>query len=188
MLTSCYALALFVPTLPEGAYDDGRVLSLFEGAERAQIILGGYALAIAGVAALVFFQLLAQAVGSTVTRAAGTGYGVMLLVASTLFSSIPLGTALDELEPATSPFRELSNAGFHALLVPGLLCAAVAVVSASMALRRTRGAPGWCVVLGFVLAPLLLLGVAWVPQFLVPLWALAIAFATPVRQVENEYV
>lgn len=180
-----YLTSQFLPTLPEGGYSDDKVLSLLDGSGPGSIALSGYVLAIAGVAFLCFAALLSRKLAdhgpggyASVVSAAGTAYAVMLLSASTYFSSLPMGLALGELPDQTDPmlFRVLSNAGFHALLVPALLAAAVTVVAASLALRGTGLAPAWCSTAGILIAPLLLLGFAWVPQFLVPVWALTIAF------------
>ena len=179
-----YLGAAFVPSLPEGAYDDARVASLLTGSDQALIVAGGYLWAIAGIAALVFAHLLSSALENPVTaavvRAAGTGYGLLVLVGSMMFTAIPMGRAVGELpgEPPIEAFRVFTNAGFFAMLVPALLCAATMIVAASIDLRGN--APSWLTTAGLVIAPLCLLGFAWVPQFLVPLWALAAAVGTPV--------
>jgi hypothetical protein len=180
-----YAVAMFVPSLPEGAYSDARVLALLEdGADRTRIILGGYALVVAGLALLVFVSGLkarlgaaADSVWGTALQAAAAGYAAVLACAAAMFSSIPMGVALGELEAGTDTmlYRAMSNSGFHLLLVGGLGLASVAVFSASVALRQVDDVPRWLPVVGFVVAPLLLLGFAWVPQFLVPLWAVVAA-------------
>jgi len=183
----CYFVALFLPRLPEGAYSDDQVSALFgDPAERTPSIIGGYALSIAALAFLVFISLFMRALAPDRTaltgtvRVAGTAYAAMLMLAAVLFCSLPMGVAIGELPTDTDPtvYRTLSNAGFYALLVPGLLAAAVVLVASSLELRRRQEVPRWAAVLGLVLAPLLLLGVAWVPQFLVPLWAVAVAHAT----------
>ena len=197
VLLIAYFAAAFLPTLPEGAYADARVAALLGGGERTAIVAGGYLWAVAGVAALAFAHLLAAALPATrpaaaaAVRAAGSGYGVMLLVASIAFTAVPMGIAVGEL-PGGAPvetFRVLTQAGFFALLVPGLLCGAVMVVATSLAMRGGNG-PKWLVSTGFVVAPLLLLGFAWVPQFLVPLWALGVSLtvrAVPQPTVVTDY-
>ena len=183
-----YVVALFLPRLPEGAYSDDQVSALFgDPAERTPIIIAGYALGIAAVSFLVFLAVSMRtwaAAGTALTgvvQVAGTAYAVMLMLAGVLFCSLPFGVALGELPAGLDPaiYRTLGNAAFYALLVPGLLAAAVMIVAASLLLRREQAAPRWVAVLGLVLAPLLLVGVAWVPQFLVPLWAVAVAHAAP---------
>ena len=180
-----YFCALFTASLPEGAYDDERVVGLLSGGRLTGIVVGGYALVVAGISALAFTTLLAGTLrdaepdsgGPSLVRALGNAYGVMLMVAAVLFLAVPLGHVADELPTTTpSPFRELTQAGFVALLIPALLCACLLVVVVSVQLRRGGLAPRWVATMGFVVAPLLLLGVGWAPQFLVPIWAAFIAF------------
>lgn len=184
---AAYAVAMFVPSLPEGAYSDARVLALLDdGGDRTRIIIGGYAVVVAGCAFLVFVAALRSRLGpaagsawGSAMQSAAAGYAAVLACAAAMFSSIPLGVALGELEAGTDTalYRAMSNGGFHLLLVGGLLLAAVAVGSASVALRQLADVPRWLPVVGFVIAPLLLLGFAWAPQFLVPVWAVTVAAA-----------
>ena len=178
-----YAGAMFTASLPEGAYDDDRVVGLLSGGGLTGIVVGGYCLVVAGITSIAFTSLLAGAlsragsVGASMIRSLGTAYGVMLMVAAVLFLAVPMGHVVDELPTATpSPFRELTMGGFTALLIAALLCAGVVVVITSVLVRRTGLAPAWAARTGFVVAPLLLVGAAWVPQFLVPLWALLVGF------------
>lgn len=187
VFAAAYAVAMFVPTLPEGAYSDARVLALLDdGGDRTRIVLGGYALALAGCAFLVFVAGLRSRLGlpsgsvwGSTMQGAAAGYAAVLTCAAAMFSSIPLGIVLGELEAGsdTALYRAMSNTGFHLMLVGGLLLAALVVVSASAALRQRQDVPRWLPVVGFVIAPLLLLGFAWVPQFLVPVWVIAVAAA-----------
>lgn len=186
IFTVLYLVAMFVPTLPEGAYSDARVLQLLDDSgSRAAIVLGGYALAAAAVAFLCFVAVMCSRLSAarsealvSVSSLAGLGYAAMLMVASTSFSSLPIGRGIGEIPASTDPmlFRVMSNAGFHSVLVPGLLCAMVMTTAVSVLLRRNHAVPAWCANAGLVMAPLLLLGAAWVPQFLVPLWTLLVAF------------
>jgi hypothetical protein len=186
VFAAAYAVAMFVPSLPEGAYSDARVLSLLEGGDRTRIILGGYALVVAGCSLLLFAAALRSRLEAG-PRTAWHGliqmsaavYAALLLIAAALFGSIPMGVALGELEAGDDPtlFRAMSNGGFHVLLVGGLGVASLLVLSTSFALRQLDGVPRWLPVLGFVVAPLLWLGFAWVPQFLVPVWAVATGVA-----------
>lgn len=186
VFAAAYGVAMFVPTLPEGAYSDTRVLSLLEGGDRTRLILGGYALVVAACSILLFVAALRPRLEAG-PRTAWHGmihmsaavYAAMLMIAAALFSSIPMGVALGELEAGDDPalFRAMSNAGFHVLLLGGLGVASLLVASTSFALRGLDGVPRWLPVLGFAVAPLLWLGFAWVPQFLLPVWAVAAGVA-----------
>lgn len=182
---AAYAGALFTAPLPEGAYDDERVVGLLSGGDLVSIVIGGYSLVAAGIAALVFTSLLTSTLrqtghgdtGTSLVRSLGSAYALMLMVAAVFFLSVPMGHVVEELPDATpSPFRELTMAGFTALLIPALFCAGLMVLLVSVLLRRSGLAPRWCTVTGFVIAPLLLFGIGWMPQFLMPVWALFAAF------------
>ena len=186
VFAAAYGVAMFVPTLPEGAYSDTRVLSLLDGGDRTRLILGGYALVIAGCSILLFAAALRSRLGDGPRTAwhgmihmSATVYAAVLMIAAALFSSIPMGVALGELEAGDEPalFRAMSNAGFHVLLVGGLGVASLLVASTSFALRERDDVPRWLPILGFVVAPLLWLGFAWVPQFLLAVWAVAAGIA-----------
>ena len=152
-----YLGAAQIPYLPEGADDDARVAGLLTGSDLTLIVAGGYLWAIAGIAALVFSHLLSKMlenpVAAAVVRAAGTGYGLLVLAGSVMITAIPMGTAVGELpgDPPIEAFRVFTQAGFFAMLVPGLVCAATMIVAASIGLRRT--APSWVTTAGFVVAP-----------------------------------
>lgn len=183
-----YVGAMFTASLPEGAYDDRRVVGLLSGGQLTGIVFGGHALVVAGLSALVFTSLLAGVLsgaghgdGPGLVRALGSGYALMVLLAAVLFLAVPMGHVVGELPEATpSPFRELTMAGFTALLVPALICASALVGVVSALVRRSELAPRWSTTTGFVIAPLLLLGAGWAPQFLVPLWALLVAFTVQI--------
>ena len=182
--TALYALAFFLPVLPEGSDPDDRVLGLVN-ADTAPIVLGGYALAGAGLVFLWWLSALAHRFPddrsplSRILLTGGTAYAVLLMLASCLFSTIALGIGIGELPLAEDAFlvRVVSNLGFHVVLVPALLCASLVVLAATLLARRASALPAWCVGLGLLVVPLLWLGPLWVPQFLVPLWTVAISFA-----------
>ena len=71
----------------------------------------------------------------------------------------------------------LTDMGIGMHLISGLLAAAVMVAAASAAGRRTGVLPRGVVVAGLVVAPLLLVGFTWIPQFLVPLWVVAVSIS-----------
>jgi hypothetical protein len=185
VFAAAYFGAIFTAPLPEGAYDDARVVGLLAAGDLVGLVVGGYLLVTAGIAALTFTSLLTSSMrrtglndtGTSLVRSLGTAYGVLVMVSAVLFLAVPMGHVVEELPEATpSPFRELTMAGFAALLIPALLCAALMVVVVSLMLRRSGLAAPWCTTPGFIIAPLLLVGVGWAPQFLFPLWAVLVAF------------
>lgn len=176
----------FLPTLPEGAYSDARVIGLLaDSGSRTGIVLGGLLLTLAGLAVLPFLAGLAlrlhradpRSTAGVVVLGAGLVHVVMLLVAARSFSGYATGIAVGELEvPVDATMvRVLSDQGFGTLLLPGLMAAGVAMGVASLAARRHALLPGWLTVAGLVMAVLTLGGALWIPQFLPPLWVLLVA-------------
>lgn len=200
--TVLYLAAAFVPTLPEGAYSDAKVLGLVqESGSRSLIVVGSVLIILAALALLPFVSQLTATLrhvelGRTdsdspligIVFGGGLLYIAMLLMAGNAFGSYATGVAVGELpvpEDATL-VRVLSDQGFGLLLIPGLLSAAAMILAASLLARRSRALPSWVCITGFVFAPLLLLGAAWAPQFLVPLWILMAGFALrPSRVAES---
>ena len=123
-----------------------------------------------------------------VVSGGGLRYIAMLLVAGNAFGTYATGIAVGELpvpEDATLA-RVLSDQGFGLLLMPGLLSAAAMILAASLLARRSQALPSWVCITGFAFTPLLLLGAAWAPQFLVPLWTLMAGFTLrPSRVAES---
>jgi hypothetical protein len=190
--TVLYLAATFIPTLPEGAYSDAKVLELLQDSgTRSLIVVGSVLYIVAALSLLPFVSQLTATLrhaeqGRTdadspllgVMSGGGLLYIAILLIAGNAFGSYATGIAVGELptpEDATL-VRVLSDQGFGLILVPGLLSAAVMILAASMLARRSHALPSWVCITGFVFAPLLLLGAAWVPQFLVPLWTLMAGF------------
>ena len=174
--------------LPEGAYSDQRVIALYADAgSRTGIVVGGLIVGLAGVVLLVFLADLrrrladgaADATLPSLAFGAGLIYVVMLFVAGNAWAGYATGIAVGEL-PAPQDatlLRVLSDSGFGLLLIYGLLAAAALVLATSLCARRTDLLPTSLIKSGYVIAPLLCLGFAWVPQFLLPLWVAAVSIA-----------
>ncbi|HZJ07610.1 MAG TPA: hypothetical protein VFD59_19430 [Nocardioidaceae bacterium] len=185
--TVLYLAAAFIPSLPEGADSDAEVLGLLrESDSRNLIILAGVLLPLAGLALLPFVSQLTASLRRAapdspvpgVVFGSGLLYIAMLFVSGNSFGGYATGIAVGELEmPADATLvRVLSDQGFGTLLVPGLMSAAVMVLASSLLARRVGVSPRWVCTVGFVFAPLMMLGAIWVPQFLVPVWTLIVAF------------
>ena len=192
-----YAAFTFVPELPEASYPDEDVLALYTDPGKAELImLGSLLMAVAGVVLLVFLADLwrrLRPAGDLATLVVGAGvlYVGAIFGAGTLWGGYagggagPLETAPD-LEHSVTLARILTDMGFGLLLIYGLFAAAVMVAAASAAGRRTGALPRGLVVAGFVIAPLLLVGFTWIPQFLVPAWVFAVSVAGLRRSPETE--
>jgi hypothetical protein len=177
-----------IPALPEASDSDESVLALYTDPGSAGLIqVGSLMMAIAGVLLLVFLADLWRRLRpagelATLTMGAGVLYVGAIFVSGTLWGGYAGGGGgpLDDapgLEHSVTLARVLTDMGFGMLLVYGLFAAAVMVAAASAAGRRTGELPRRLVVAGYVIAPLLLLGFTWIPQFLVPLWVFAVSVA-----------
>jgi hypothetical protein len=183
-----YGASLFgVMDLPEGVDTDQSVLRAYaESGNRTGLIVGVYLLAAAGLSFLWFLGSLRDAVRrheestsrlSTLVLAGGLVYVVMLFGAGASFGVLPLAVAVDEISVAQidpTLARVLVNFGFVLLLVFGLAAAAAMVLVASIAALRTGVLPRWLAWAGLPLAALLLLGPMYMPQLLVPIWAVTV--------------
>ncbi|MDQ3663633.1 MAG: hypothetical protein M3353_03105 [Actinomycetota bacterium] len=174
--------------LPEGASTDQQVIALVaEGGSRTGIVLGGALVGLSGVAMLMFLADLRRrlAVGApdsslpALAFGAGLIYVAMLFLAGNAWTGYATGIAVGELpvpQDATL-LRVLSDSGFGLLLIYGLLAAATCVVATSLSARRTGLLSKTLTTSGFVIAAILCVGFTYVPQFLVPLWVIAISIA-----------
>jgi len=172
VFAALYLVAVELMYLPEGRYSDARVIELYRDAgTRSGIVLGGVLLVIAGLALVPFLADLRERLGprdplTGVAVAGGGLYVAMLFVAAGLQSGYATGVTVGELPEPVDPTlaRVLSDHGFGLLLIPGLLSAGVLVLASSLAARRTAALPRALTTTGFVVAPLLLAGAAWVPS------------------------
>ncbi len=191
-----YVTALFgVMDLPEEGDSDAAVLATYtDTGKRAGLTAGVYLLAGAGLAFIWFLASLRERlrrddVGdrlSSIAFAGGLVYTAMLFTAGAAFGVLPLAIGVGEFEAeAVDPAlaRVLVQLGFTILLIYGLLAAAVMVVAVSLAALRTALLPRWLTLAGFVVAVLLLFGPVYMPQLLVPLWAVAVGLALTRRSV-----
>ena len=176
----------FVPEHPEASDSGQYVLDLYADPGRVGLMtLGSALMAAAGVVMLVFLADLWRRLRpagdlATLTFGAGVLYIGMLFTAGTL----KIGYAwrgggpfeeVSDFEDSVALARVLTDMGIGVHLIYGLGAAAVMVAAASAAGRRTGALPRGLVVTGFVIAPMLLAGFVWVPQFFLPLWVVAVS-------------
>ena len=174
--------------LPEGASSDEQVIALVaDEGSRTGIVVGGVLVALAGVAMLIFLadlrrRLATDAKDSSLPAlafGAGLIYVAMLFLAGNAWTGYATGVAVGELpipKDATL-LRVLSDAGFGMLLIYGLFAAATCVVATSLSARRSGLLSKAMAMSGFVIAALLCLGFTYMPQFLVPVWVVAVSIA-----------
>jgi hypothetical protein len=178
----------YLPERPDASSTDQQVLDIYrDGGSSSIVLLASLGMALAGAVLLVFLADLWRRLRpagdlATLTVGAGVLYVGTLFLAGTLWGGYagrgggPFEDAAG-FEDSVTLARVLTDMGSGVMLIYGLFAASVMVAAASAAGRRTRAIPRGLVVLGFVIAPLLLLGVTWVPQFFVPLWVAAVSVA-----------
>lgn len=143
-------------------------------------------------AALTFFWFLG-ALRSMLVRAegdparwtalaygAGVASATLLLAAASLYVT-PAATAGQEefpFDPSTA--NAFANAGF-ALLVCSTMAASLLVLATSIVAGRTGLLPTWLALAGFVVAPLLLFAIFFLPLFAWLIWVLAVSLVLLVR-------
>lgn len=153
---------------------------------RARVIVAAYLLAGAGLAFLCFLahlrSLLRIAEGEPGTLSALTFAGGVVFVATLFAAGAAQGpTYALSIDLYDEPPSQLSRALIphmgYGMLVYGLLAAAFAITSTSLAIVRTAAFPRWLAWVGFAAAGLLLFGVFFLPMIALPLWVLAVSFA-----------
>lgn len=175
-------------SLIDGNASNAEIEALFsDSGYRLRLFAGAYALAFAGIALLAFLAGLHErlrmvengAMLATIALGGGLLYVAMLFVSAESFTGYAIGISVGELpQPIdVNLARVLSDGGFGQLLIYGLFAAAALVLATSLLARRARLLPRWLANAGFGVAPLLLLGAVYMPQFLVPLWVLAVSVA-----------
>jgi hypothetical protein len=143
-------------------------------------------------AALSFLWLLG-ALRSALVRAEGDparwtalGFGAGVASATLLFASASLyvtpaaSAAEDEFPFDPSTANALTNAGFM-LLTCSAMAGALLVLATSIVAHRTGLLPRWLALAGFVVAPILLFTIFFLPLFLWLAWVLVLSLVLIVR-------
>lgn len=117
---------------------------------------------------------------------AGIASAALFLGAASLFVA-PAGSAGDESFRNVNPsaVNILGNAGY-AMFVCSIMVAALLVLATSIVALRTLVLPRWLSLAGFVVAPLLLLAIFFVPVFLWLAWILAVSAVLILRTARVE--
>jgi hypothetical protein len=111
---------------------------------------------------------------------AGVASGTLLLASASLYVAPAASAGQDEFpfDPATA--NTFTNAGFT-LLVASAMTAALLVLATSIVANRTGLLPRWLALAGFVVAPVLLLTIFFLPLFVWLAWMLAVSIVLVVR-------
>lgn len=194
-----YAVLFLVGILAggEGAGDspEEHVAYYSDAGNRAKEFAIFFLLVAAGLAFLWFLAglrgILVRAEGE-VARWTALAYGAgiastaLFLGAAALFVA-PAGSAGEESFRQVDPSAAniVGNAGY-AMFVCSIMVAGMLVLATSIVAMRTLVLPRWLGIAGFVVAPLLLLAVFFVPAFLWLAWVLAVSVVLILRTARVE--
>jgi hypothetical protein len=181
----------------EGAGDSPQehVAYYADAGNRAKDFAIFFVLVAAGLAFLWFLAglrgILVRAEGE-VARWTALAYGAgvasvaLFLGAASLFVA-PAGSAGDESFRDVNPsaVNIVGNAGY-AMFVCSIIVAGMLVLATSIVALRTLVFPRWLSLVGFVVAPLLLLAIFFVPVFLWLAWILAVSVILILRTARVE--
>ncbi len=181
--------------MPEVADAPEHILTVYDDSGvRTRIIAGAFVLALAGVFFLGFLANLCSVMRAaeggtgpmpTLALAGGVSFVAMTFASGALLTVLPLLMSFDEVSAHVDPdlAAVVVQLGYLLLLlIFGLFAASVLVLATSVIAGRTALLPRWLARSGFVLAPLLLLGFAGPPLFLLLLWVVAVSiFLRPRR-------
>ena len=169
--------------LPGHDDDDGRLTAFYgDSANRLRVVLGSYALALAGISFLGFGAALtvrAERSGAplVLTRLMllACAVAVVLLVGAGAAQVPTYALSIDAFD---EPESELTRATIphigYSLLLFSTLAAAAFIGVAAAAVRTTAMLPGWVAWSGFVAGGLLLFSILFMPMVALPVWAFAV--------------
>jgi hypothetical protein len=111
---------------------------------------------------------------------AGVASATLLLASASLYVTPAAAAAEDEFPFDPSTANALAGAGFM-LLVSSTMAGALLVLATSIVANRTGLLPRWLALAGFVVAPLLLFTIFFLPLFLWLAWVLVLSLVLIVR-------
>ena len=146
---------------------------------RMQVIVGSYLLVLSGLSFLAFVPLLSRlskrtdSLLSTVAISSAAVASALLLASAAAHS--PSYVAYAELfdEPDSELSRGVIPHIALSLQIFAMIAAGASVFAVCLMARESGGLPAWVVWTGFAAAALALLGMFYMPMFVLPLWALA---------------
>jgi hypothetical protein len=174
--------------LPSGDDSAAKIAKFYnDDGNRAQLIIGGYLMILAGV---FFFWFLASlrsrllaaegAPGRLTAIAFGSGlvFNAMVMLAGAVFISVAGNIAFgDEKFVSVEAARLQPELGYPIFLIAGAFAAIAMVDAASVLIVRTRALPAWIGWFGFVTALVLLASFLFFPILLLLLWVLFVSIA-----------
>lgn len=151
---------------------------------KTMMIIGAYALVLAGLAFMPLAWSIIRRVGAGLSALGEqlAHWTAVLFVAMVLVAGIVIGSLAaavtfgDDVDPSADLIRFVPQIGYGVVLLAGALCASLFLAIVSRAGQTTGAVPKWFSILGYVAAVAMLGGVVFLPMAALPIWAIAAAF------------
>jgi hypothetical protein len=192
-----YIVAMFVAKSPDSSDPAGTIASYYTDSKshRVSMIAAAYIL----IAAAMLFLWFLSGLRSRLRAAEGTdgtlstfafGAGLLFVglvsVGGLALASVPASMSFAENRvPVTADTIQIfMSLGYGAILVGGMLSAAVMIFAVSALTLRTGALPKWSAWVGFLAGIALLFAVIWIPQIALLIWTLCVSGAMLARPAE----
>jgi len=189
-----YVVGMILVRTPDSNDPAETIAAYYENSKshRVQMIVAAYVLIAAGLLFLWFLSCLRSRLrvaeggsGTLSTLAFGAGLiFVGLLSAGALaLAAVPASISFAENKVPTGAdtIQTAQSFGWGAILVGGMLSAAVMIFTVSILTLRTGALPRWSAWVGFLASIALLFAVIWIPQLALLIWALCVSGAMLAR-------
>lgn len=184
--------------LPSDVSDQKAIEYYADSGNRAEAIIGGYCIILSMLCFLPFLlhmreRLMGSPRGASfapIVFVSGLLFAAMSMAGAVAFAWLPAGVEFGSAPaPQNADLARLApQLGFGLLLVAGGLSAAVTFGAAAIGAIRGRLLAGWLAWSGLVVAILQVLGFAFIPLMLVPLWVLVASVVLIIRRPEPAVV
>jgi hypothetical protein len=189
-----YIFAMFAAKTPDSSDPADTIAAYYPDSKshRVWMIVAAYVLIGAAMLFLWFLSglrsRLRAAEGSdgtlsTLAFAAGVLFVGLISVGGLALASVPASISFAEnhVTVGADTIEILMSLGYGAILVGGMLSAAVMIFTISVLTLRTGALPRWSAWVGFLAAIALLFAVIWIPQVALLIWTLCVSGAMLAR-------
>jgi hypothetical protein len=189
-----YVFAMFAAKTPDSSDPADTIAAYYPDSKshRVWMIAAAYILIAAAMLFLWFLSglrsRLRAAEGtdgtlSTLAFAAGVLFVGLVSVGGLALASVPasISFAENKVPVSADTIEILMSLGYGAILVGGMLSAAVMIFTISVLTLRTGVLPKWSAWVGFLAAIALLFAVIWIPQIALLIWTLCVSGAMLAR-------
>jgi hypothetical protein len=191
---AAYVVGMILAKTPDSSDPAEAIAAYYPDSKshRVQMIVAAYTLIAAGLLFLWFLSCLRSRLraaegdpGTLSTLAFGTGvvFVGLLSVGALALAAVPASISFGENKApiGADTVQTAQSLGWGAILVGGMLSAAVMIFTSSILTLRTGALPKWSAWVGFLAAIALLFAVIWIPQIALLIWALSVSGAMLAR-------